>query len=143
MKFSVSRNDSSDLGFAILCRLSGTISHAEFIQWVYWVIEKSTDELPHFFFELDELEESAINFHRALGFSPSTGLTPDEEDAVDGIAYLRNATKGVGYDAHITRADAVAALGRNLQVVNRFNAVFPFIDWSMPSSPCPPPSSSS
>lgn len=133
MKFSVSRDDSPDLGFANICRISGAVSHDEFIQWVYWVIEKSTEDLPIFFFELDGIEKSATSFDRIVGFVPSAGLNPDEEDAVDGIAYSRNTTLGNGYDAHIGRVEAIDALRRNPQIVDRFNAMFPFVDWSMPS----------
>ncbi|WP_322896074.1 MULTISPECIES: hypothetical protein [unclassified Yoonia] len=132
MKFAVDRDDSSDLGFANVCRISGAVSREEFIQWVYWVIENSTEDLPSFFFELDELEKSATSFDRIVGFVPSSGLKFGEEDAVDGIAYCRNVDVHGGYDAHVGRTEAIAALHRNPQVAARFSTMFPFIEWSMP-----------
>lgn len=134
MQFAVYRDDSLDLGFANTCRISGAVSREEFIQWVYWVIEKSTQDLPSFFFELDEIEKSASSFDRIVGFVPSSGLKSDEEDAVDGIAYCRNGVVSGGYDAHVEHSEAIDALRRNPQIVDRFNVMFPFVDWSMPSS---------
>ena len=129
MIYKVGKDDSRDLGFAHMCCLSGAINVDEFKTWVYWVIEHTEEELPTFFFDLDTLPDMSRSFYEAVGFVPSTGLSGSEEDAIDGIAYLRGVHERTDYDVHIGRDEALAALQNNPQVNARFREMFPFIEF--------------
>lgn len=42
MQFSLTRNDSSDIDFALACLMAGAIHFGEFKEWLYFVIEHAT-----------------------------------------------------------------------------------------------------
>jgi len=129
-KFHVSKEDSRDLGFAYDCLLSEAITEAEFEKWVHWVIEKSDEELPTYFFELPDLEERVSAFCDVLEFVPVDGLSDSESDALDGIAYQRGHKEcPPDYDPHISRQEALEALMKHPHVKQRFKETFPFIDF--------------
>lgn len=127
--YKVDKDNSADLGFVYSCRLSGAISREEFKMWVYWVIEHSKEELPPFFFFLDEVTFFSNEFYETVGFIPETDLNEDEESAIDGIAYLRGGHDEKKYDPRIERDEAITALNKNPVIETRFREMFPFIEW--------------
>ncbi|MGR3677302.1 MAG: hypothetical protein ACU0AZ_04845, partial [Paracoccaceae bacterium] len=55
MQFSLTRNDSSDIDFALACLMAGAIHFGEFKEWLYFVIEHA-DDPPHYLFDMLDVE---------------------------------------------------------------------------------------
>ncbi len=130
-RFSVSRSDSRDLGFAVSCLFAGAIDRAEFVKWVYWVIETSEEDLPHFFYELDDAGPYLKDLYAAIGFVPDSPLTPAEEAALQAIGYRRGTltpdAERISIGEKSSPERAVAALIDLPSIEARFHAAFPFL----------------
>lgn len=129
--FRVSKNDSEDLGFAVTCLFTGSISRDEFNQWIYWVIANTDDELPTFFYYLDEFGPGLKDIYAVIGFSPSEDFSESETAALEAIGYRRKTLEPDSYAIKIGERSspekAARCLTRNPHIERRFEAAFPFL----------------
>lgn len=134
--FRVSKGDSDDLGFAVTCLFTRAITQDEFTAWVYWAIEHAENDLPGFFFELDDFGPFLKDIYAAIGFAPSSGLSDCERDALAAIGYRRGllepAPDSIGIGERQSPEQAAACLARHPHNETRFRAAFPFLDADHP-----------
>lgn len=129
-KFRLSRDDSSDLGFALTCLISGVISFDEFKEWIYYVIEhEDIDDIPGHFFKILDIKiksDFTLRVREIIGFYPGFNPTDNERRAICAIGYKRFE----GYNSDFTPKErALAASSRNPHIEQRFRAAFPFIEF--------------
>lgn len=117
-------NDSALIGFVLNC-LGSAITIEEAHEWVYYMIKKY-DNLPPYFYYLMEASD-VRRFREAIGFPAYPKLTSDEHNALLGLSYVRGIAKEDG-KFNISKKEALNALKRNPQVIERFKETFPFID---------------
>ncbi|MGE4323162.1 MAG: hypothetical protein AB7E60_09060 [Sphingobium sp.] len=126
--FRLTREDSTDIGFATTCLTLSAVSFDEFRDWLYHVIGAS-DEWPDYLLDILDLKQKfdyTLHVRRILGFIPGANLSDDEYRAVDGIAYRR-------FPRHqsdgSTKETALTALARNPRIEQLFRTLFFAIDW--------------
>ncbi|CUH51562.1 hypothetical protein [Shimia marina] len=126
MKFSLTKNDSADIGLASTALTAGAISFEEFQSWINFVVEHAEDP-PHYIFDLMDWDRTEVTFiSQVIGWWPSADLKDAESDALVGIGFIRNLR---GFDDHLSREEAIAILQANIKVVEQMRALMPFIDW--------------
>jgi hypothetical protein len=130
----MSKNDSSDIGFALACLIGGAIHFREFKEWLYFVIEHS-DEPPNYVFDMLDVE-FLVDFkpYRIMGFTPSGMLTTDEADAISGFRFLRGISD---FEDRISRDDAIAKLRLLPDFDRRVKSFFPFLNLDSQIGPDP------
>ncbi len=125
-QFNVSKDNSSDLGFAEGCLIMNIISLDEFKEWLYLVIERNED-IPTYIFDLldfkDRLELIGESME-VIGYVPSSAVTSAEMNAMDGIGFLRFSNY---HSDSYTKEQAIALLKKQPQLIERFKKTFPFI----------------
>ncbi|OOF53212.1 hypothetical protein BKK56_11680 [Rodentibacter genomosp. 2] len=125
MKGFERKNDSSILGFVVLCNSMKAINFEEFKEFLYLLIKNTVEELPAFIWDLIDLEERNLSdIYQVIGFVPSSNLNDSERSAIYGITIKRF---GSFFDMPISKNKALKALNENIQVLERFKNTFPFI----------------
>ncbi len=122
----VTREEDSDLGFALSCLASWAVDLDEFRTWVHRVIADS-DEIHEHLLNLGDIDnrfEATQRWRELIGWWPSWGSTEREECALDGISYAR--IPDHTSDA-VDREPALAALRASPHVLERFQRFFPGI----------------
>lgn len=134
MQFSLTRNDSSDIDFALACLMAGAIHFGEFKEWLYFVIEHA-DDPPHYLFDMLDVE-LYVDFKpiRIRGWHSEPDFTDDERDALEGISFRRNISS---FEDRITRTQAIAKLQSNPVFFNKVKDFFPFVDLEKVVGPDP------
>lgn len=119
------KDNSDDLGFVIGCLFSQAINLCEFRLWVDSVIEKlPADLIPNYMFDLAGFDGHLFEISKIIGFVSSSKLSNDEKVSLSAIAYLRGADV---YDPPVTKEEALKALEKNPNILERFKSTFPFI----------------
>lgn len=127
-RFHVTKEDSTDIGFAVTCLIAGVITFEEFKDWLYFVIERS-EEAPSYFFDILDVKEKfdfTLKVSKYLGFWAAWNATDHELDALQGIGFRR--FPEFHSDAS-QREEALRMLAENPHVEKQFREMFPFIEW--------------
>lgn len=126
MNWKICKHESSDLSFALSCLFNEAITLQEFRQWVELVISSANiSNLPSFVFDLLEFNDDIFKIYDTIGFVPDKEVTLEEENAIIGLAFIRNKSL---YDSPITEKTAINALKNQPLIKSRFENTFPFID---------------
>lgn len=124
--WKIYKNDSEDLAFSLNCLFSQAININEFKLWLDIVLrEVNIEHLPDYFFNLVDFDKPLFHIVNTIGFVPHGKLSEKEENALIGIAYLRDIDV---YDSPVSKEYALEALKKNPQVLEEFKRFFPFID---------------
>lgn len=123
---SITRENSSDLAFAIDCMLNCVVTYAEFRFWVYCVADEMSDEdFPKYLSDILDMKEKQHFGWNDLGFLPRWNPTDGEVDAVIGLGYKRIPEFHSDY---ASRNDALAALTENPHIEERLHKMFPYLE---------------
>ena len=88
--WKIIKDDSDDLGFAIICLFSQSIDLNEFKLWIEQVIrDMPIEDTPFYIFDLADFDEEIANIDNIVGFVSSYSLSKSKKDALTGIAFLR------------------------------------------------------
>lgn len=123
--WKIEKENSQDLGFAIHCLFFNAIDMDEFKLWLQEVIKITpVDKIPYYFYDLVDFDEPLFHISNVIGFVPDSNLSPAQDNALTGIAYLR----GVDiYDPPVSKEKALTALKKNPQIMKEFKRFFPFV----------------
>ncbi|MFU2090578.1 hypothetical protein ACU6T4_11620 [Avibacterium paragallinarum] len=125
-KLKLTKNESSDIGFAKSSLISEAITLDEFNEWVIFIIDNyPVDELPIYLFDLVDFQGYLCDLIGIIGFTPNSELNESENNALYGIAIKRF---GNIIDCPISYDCALNALNNNPHVLTKFREIFPFID---------------
>ncbi|MBP1483044.1 hypothetical protein [Acinetobacter nosocomialis] len=126
MAFKIYKNDSEDFNFVLGCLYSQAIDLAEFRIWIERIIETTpVEDIPFYIFDLVDFDGYLYEISKIIGFVPDDCLSNDEKNSLYGIAFLRGADI---YDPPVTRDEALKAVERNPNILERFKSLFPFIN---------------
>ena len=118
----LTRENSSTIAFVVNCYLSNSISTDELQQWAIQIME-SIEACPDYIAELLSFDAPRFHIYKTIGFSPGRSFTSQENEAIFGIAYLRNREVFDGP----TREHAINSLHMNQTILTEFRTAFPFI----------------
>ena len=121
----LSKDDSSDIGFALWCLASEAISKEEFSEWILHVIEVVPDP-PLYIFDLLDSSGYLTDINKSIPFTPSAGLSDHQVSAISGIAL----TRGVSPFEEVDEKQCMKAMRKETAVVEQFSQLFPFIEFS-------------
>ena len=114
--WKIIKDDSDDLGFAIICLFSQSIDLNEFKLWIEQVIrDMPIEDTPFYIFDLADFDEEIANIDNIVGFVSSYSLSKSKKDALTGIAFLRGIDV---YDPPSSKEKALQALTLNRLVVD-------------------------
>lgn len=123
----LTKNNSETIGFVISCLFSTAIDINEFHQWCLKIIkEGDADDVPAYLFDLLEFNGVLANVFQVIGFVPHWDHNEDEALSLYGIAYKRGMER---YEWPVSRSEAIKKLKRNPQIEEKFQEIFPFIDY--------------
>lgn len=118
----LTRESSSTIAFVVNCYLSNSISTDELQLWAFRIME-STEACPDYIAELLNFDAPRFHIYKTIGFNPGRSFTAQEDEAIFGIAYLRNREV---FDAP-AREHAINSLHMNQTILTEFITAFPFI----------------
>ncbi|MGN0927219.1 hypothetical protein [Ectopseudomonas mendocina] len=118
----LTRENSSTIAFIVNCYLSNSISTDELQQWAIRIME-STEAYPDYIAELLSFDAPRFHIYKTIGFSPGRSFTNQEDEAIFGIAYLRNREV---FDGPVGE-HAINSLHMNQAILTEFRTAFPFI----------------
>lgn len=125
--FKISKQNSTDLGFALECLTADAVTFDEFKDLMLRAAEQSPDA-PAYVYDvvgLDGKFDLLPNSRRVIGFEPDWASTRAESKAIDGIAYMRFPDN----QSDLTSKDAaVKALQDNPQILRKFKELFPDVE---------------
>ena len=125
MKWAIYKENSEDLGFALMCLSYQSITIEELKKWLDIVLmDTPTEELPNYFFNLVDADQDHIA--NDIGYVPHCHLSRHEKYALEGIAYLRKVRSLT--DMLVKEETALKALQNNPQKLERFKKFFPFVE---------------
>lgn len=121
------KENNETIGFVLACAFSSAINLGEIRKWAVDVIDRNeVDDIPDYIFELVDFNDSLAKIYSLIGFVPSWKGTEEEEKAIEGIAYKR----GINiYDMSFSEEEALICLNENLQILETFKNIFPFIEF--------------
>lgn len=124
--WKIIKDDSDDLGFAIICLFSQSIDLNEFKLWIEQVIrDMPIEDTPFYIFDLADFDEEIANIDNIVGFVSSYSLSKSKKDALTGNAFLRGIDV---YDPPISKEKALKALKKHPEIYQRFQHFFPFVE---------------
>ncbi|MBW5416396.1 hypothetical protein [Pseudomonas sp. MAG002Y] len=118
----LTRENSSTIAFVVNCYFSDAINTEELQQWAFMVME-SAESYPDYIAELSNFDAPRFHIYNSIGFSPGRSFTKQEDEAIFGIAYLRNREVFDGPSRH----RALNSLHDNHAILTEFRNYFPFI----------------
>ncbi len=118
----LTRDNPTTIAFVLNCYLSNAISTEELQTWAADVAGSGASH-PGYIMDLITFDAPRLHVYGTLGFSPGRTFSDQENEAIYGIAYLRDREV---FEAP-NRARALQALHHNPAVCAEFAAVFPFI----------------
>ena len=125
MKWKIHKENSRDLGFALMCLSYQSITIEELKKWLDIVLmDTPTEELPNYFFNLVDADQGHIG--NDIGYAPSSNLSRYEKYALEGIAYIRKVRPLI--DMVVKEEKALKSLQNNPQILERFKKFFPFVE---------------
>ncbi len=122
---ALTKDNSVTIGFVVACLFAGAISKGELRAWTDHIFA-STDSQPTYLVDLCTFDEPLSHIFKVIGFVPHCDLSESEEDALVGIAYARGHSR---FEPEPTREQALASLRIHPEVLTRFRATFPFIEF--------------
>ena len=124
MKWAIYKENSEDLGFALMCLSYQSITIEDLKKWLDIVLmDTPTEELPNYFFDLVDADQDHIA--NDIGYVPHSSLPRYEKYALEGIAYIRKVRSLT--DMLVKEETALKALQNNPQILERFKKFFPFV----------------
>lgn len=125
MNFKLTKNNGSDIGFALTCLMCGAIHFREFKEWLYFVIENA-DTPPSYVYDMLDVK-LRVDFKPSdlMGWTAGSALSDDELDALQGIGFHRGISD---FEDRITKQEALQKLKANDAFFNRVQAFFPFLN---------------
>ena len=124
--WKIIKDDSDDLGFAIICLFSQSIDLNEFKLWIEQVIrDMPIEDTPFYIFDLADFDGVIADIDNIVGFVSSYSLSKSKKDALTGIAFLRGIDV---YDPPISKEKALKALKKHPEIYQRFQHFFPFVE---------------
>ena len=125
MKWAIYKENSEDLGFALMCLSYQSITIEELKKWLDIVLmDTPTEELPNYFFDL--IDGDVFDIFKNMSYVPHSSLSRYEKYALEGIAYLRKVRSLT--DMLVKEETALKALQNNPQILERFKKFFPFVE---------------
>ena len=125
MKWAIYKENSEDLGFALMCLAYQAITIEELKKWLDIVLmDTPTEELPNYFFNLVDADQGHIA--NDIGYAPISNLSRYEKYALEGIAYIRK-VRSLS-DMVVKEETALKAWKNNPQILERFKKFFPFVE---------------
>ena len=125
MKWAIYKENSRDLGLALMCLAYQAITIEELKKWLDIVLmDTPTEELPNYFFNLVDADQGHIG--NDIGYAPSSNLSRYEKYALEGIAYIRKVRPLI--DMVVKEEKALKSLQNNPQILERFKKFFPFVE---------------
>ena len=124
MKWAIYKENSRDLGLALMCLAYQAITIEELKKWLDIVLmDTPTEELPNYFFNLVDADQD--HFANDIGYTPGSNLSRYEKYALEGIAYIRKVRPLI--DMVVKEEKALKSLQNNPQILERFKKFFPFV----------------
>ena len=124
MKWAIYKENSEDLGFALMCLSYQSITIEDLKKWLDIVLmDTPTEELPNYFFDLVDADQDHIA--NDIGYVTHCHLSRYEKYALEGIAYIRKVRSLT--DMLVKEETALKALQNNPQILERFKKFFPFV----------------
>lgn len=124
----LNKEDSRDLGFALMCFEVNAITKKEFQIWLDEIVKKlPVDEFPIYLIDLIDFlnsDDSLLHIYDVIGFVPGGDLSTQDKNAIYGITYMRQQEF---YDIPVSKEKALAALKKNPQILQEFKRFFPFV----------------
>ena len=125
MKWAIYKENSEDLGFALMCLSYQSITIKELKKWLDIVLmDTPTEELPNYFFDL--IDGDVFDIFKNMSYVPHSSLSRYEKYALEGIAYIRKVRSLT--DMLAKEETALKALQNNPQILERFKKFFPFVE---------------
>jgi hypothetical protein len=122
---ALTKDNSTTIGFVVACLFAQAISKDELRAWTDHIFA-TTDSQPAYLVDLCTFDEPLSHLFKVIGFVPHCDLSGSEDDALVGIAYARGHSR---FEPEPTREQALAALKSHPNVLARFHATFPFIEF--------------
>lgn len=130
--WKIAKENSQDLGFAISCLFSRSISLPEFQSWLGIVVtDVPIEKIPFYVYDLMDFNDDLANIDNVIGFVAPSKLSTQQKNALIGIAYSRNIDV---YDSPISKEKALEALKNNPHILDEFKRFFPFIELNIDHS---------
>ena len=125
MKWAIYKENSEDLGFALMCLAYQAITIEELKKWLDIVLmDTPTEELPNYFFDL--IDGDVFDIFKNMSYVPHSSLSRYEKYALEGIAYIRK-VRSLS-DMLAKEETALKSLQNNPQILERFKKFFPFVE---------------
>ena len=125
MKWAIYKENSEDLGFALMCLAYQAITIEELKKWLDIVLmDTPTEELPNYFFDL--IDGDVFDIFKNMSYVPHSSLSRYEKYALEEIAYIRKVRSLT--DMLAKEETALKALQNNPQILERFKKFFPFVE---------------
>ncbi|RDE94471.1 hypothetical protein DPW03_10910 [Aggregatibacter aphrophilus] len=124
-KPKLTKEDNSDIDFAITCLFYQAITLNEFKEWLYNIIkDNNVDDLPMYIWDLVDFNNELEKIFDVIEFVPSSSLTIGEKNALYTIA-LKRSNKVI--DMPISLINAKRAFELNPHILKHFKETFSFI----------------
>ncbi|AOF54024.1 hypothetical protein BKG91_10810 [Rodentibacter caecimuris] len=123
--WKIYKGNDQDLSFALDCLYCQAINLEEFKLWIYRIIETSSvDEVPVYFYDLLDFDDSLFKLSKVIGFSVKSYLSCEGEYSIYGISYIRGIDV---FDSPVNKLEAISYLKLNEEILSKFKFFFPFI----------------
>ena len=123
MKWAIYKENSEDLGFALMCLSYQSITIEELKKWLDIVLmDTPTEELPNYFFDL--IDGDVFDIFKNMSYVPHDNLSRYEEYAVEGIAYIRKVRPLIDYGGQ--RRNSIKILAKQSPNIGTFQEVLSF-----------------
>ncbi|WP_433566847.1 hypothetical protein ACQP1O_17660 [Nocardia sp. CA-151230] len=123
----LTQEDSGTIGFVLSCLFNEAIEMPELRRWCeHVIITNEIQDIPQCMFDLVSVDDDPGRVSEIIEFAPDE-ITKQEDDALYGIAFQRGRDV---FDPPLSPAEAQRTLLTRPDVLQRFRAVFPFIELS-------------
>ena len=119
----ITKENSDAIGFVLSCLYAEALTIDEMNQWADSIL-LATDDYPEYILELCVYKGLLKDLYNIIGFSPPSGLSEGETDALCAIADRRGFER---YELKPSKENAASALKANPQVLERFKEQFSFV----------------
>ena len=124
--WKIIKEDSYDLGFAIICMFYDALHISEFKLWLDIVVRDTPiDKIPLYIFDLIDFDKSIGGIYDVIGVVNYGYISNDQKNALTGIAFLRGIDV---YDPPISKEKALKALKKHPEIYQKFQHFFPFVE---------------
>lgn len=118
--------DDELIGFVSACLISGAINSKELNLWAEDVLAKnSLSDIPDYILDLISFNAPSFKIYKIIGFVPNAKDLPEGSLEFSGLAALRGRLSS---NTDVDIFQALSALHKRPDIVERFKQVFPFLD---------------